>query len=509
MANRIEYKYIPQPRQELLHSCPARQILYGGAAGGGKSRAARAEAFEFAVNIPGLQVYLFRRNFKQLYKNHIIPMSTEINKRIAHFRGQELIFHNETDETGPSIIHFCHCNNLLDYLDYQGTEMHVLIVDEASLFFPIQLIELRARVRLGSFAAHIPEAYASFLPRAVFTSNPGGPSHTFLKQTFIDAAPPMSVFKDKLMEGLGVTPWSTCYIPARMSDNQYLDEGYAAVFQGMNPGRAAALRDGDWDAVEGAALFSLSRMRHAVKPFIPPIHWTRFQSLDWGTAKPFSVGWYAVASEDTIVKKNEHLFSEENPTGTLFIPAGSVIRYREWYGCAEKQPDVGIYLDSTEVARTILQKEREREMHEGDRAPDYRVCDNAIFASIDGPSIADRMREATQGTIVFRYVKKDRMNQYEEVLARLAGNPFIMHNGKTEKHPALFISTGCINAWRTLPSLMVDPEKPDEGPDGGEDHVYDEMKYALASYPYVTTKRDRDDDIATLRSKATDPYRVR
>lgn len=500
---RIELAYKPQPKQAALHSCPARQILYGGAAGGGKSHAIRWDGILACIENPGIEAFLFRKTYVELRDNHIRKIERELPEHIAKLKENDVVFSN------GSILRMCHCENSRSHLIYMGAEMHWLGIDEAALMEPNQVIELRGRVRLGGFKPKVDGYY----PRMVLGSNPGGPSHSFIKQTFIDPAPPMTVFKDRMMANeLGLEPWSTCYIPARMGDNRYLDPSYGVQFAGMAPERAKALRDGDWDAVEGAVLFNLNRTRHAIKHFIPPEHWVRFMSLDWGTAKPFSVGWYAVAGEDTVVKNNPHLTpSEANPDRAVFVPKDAVIRYDEWYGCAEAQPDTGIYLDSTEVGRGIVKREDERKKR-GDRAPDYRVCDTAIFARVDGPSVAERMEEATRGKIVYSRIVKDNEVKYHEWISRLAGNPYLMKNGRMEKHPMLFLATNCVHAWRTLPTLVCDPLKPDEGPaDRQEDHIYDECGYGLMSRPYSQTKRDYQEEIETLREvlKRGDPYSIR
>lgn len=500
---RVSLDYDPQPKQRALHNCYARQILYGGAAGGGKSHAIRWDGILACLENPGLEAFLFRKTFVELSDNHIRKIEKELPPEVGKLKENDYYFRN------GSILRMCHCADSRSHLIYMGAEMHWLGIDEASLLPPSQLIELRGRLRLGGFSPK----QANYYPRMVLGSNPGGPSHNFLKSTFIDPSPPMRIFRDQMMANdLGLEPWTTCYIPARMADNRYLDADYGVQFAGMSPSRAKALRDGDWDVVEGAVLFNLSRTRHAIKPFTPPEHWVRFMSLDWGSAKPFSVAWYCVAGEDTIVRGNSHMsVTDSNPDRAIFVPSGSVIRYDEWYGCAEKQPDVGIYLDSTEVGREIVKREEER-IKNKDRAPDYRVCDTAIFARIDGPSVAERMEGASRGKITFGRIVKNNDVKYHEWIARLAGNPYLMSNGRVEKHPSVFISTSCIHAWRTLPTLISDPLKPDQGPaDRQEDHVYDEMGYALMSRPYAQTKREYQYEIETWTEtvKGADPYAVR
>jgi hypothetical protein len=63
--------YTPQPRQQLLHNTLARQVLFGGAVGGGKSTAGRWDLITIAIRCPGAQCYIFRRTLVELEANHI------------------------------------------------------------------------------------------------------------------------------------------------------------------------------------------------------------------------------------------------------------------------------------------------------------------------------------------------------------------------------------------------------------------------------------------------------
>ena len=60
-----------QEKQSICWTSPATEILYGGSAGGGKSHAMRVIAIMLAFNVPNLQIYLFRRVFADLIKNHV------------------------------------------------------------------------------------------------------------------------------------------------------------------------------------------------------------------------------------------------------------------------------------------------------------------------------------------------------------------------------------------------------------------------------------------------------
>jgi hypothetical protein len=59
------------PKQWTAFQSEATEILYGGAAGGGKSHLMRVAAIVWCAVIPGLQVYLFRRIYDDLFKNHM------------------------------------------------------------------------------------------------------------------------------------------------------------------------------------------------------------------------------------------------------------------------------------------------------------------------------------------------------------------------------------------------------------------------------------------------------
>jgi hypothetical protein len=295
-----------------------------------------------------------------------------------------------------------------------------------------------------------------------------------LKRVFVLPSSPLTVFNDETtkvpgrVDSRGLT---TVYIPARMTDNIYLDQDYAGQFGGLPPEMARALIEGDWDAVAGAA-YQVSRERHMLRPFTPPRHWTRFMALDWGTARPFSVGWYCV-SEGAFLKG-------QGSWPDRWIPEGAVIRYAEWYGWNGRENE-GCRLDSTKCASGILQRERDR----GEPAMDYRVADYQMWAQTDGPSPAERFGNAN---CPLRQAKKDRKMAYWECTARLAGNPFVKDDGQIEEHPMFFVTQDCVHFWRTIPNLMLDETEPDKGPGNGqEDHVADEWSYALRSRPFVQT----------------------
>lgn len=486
-----------------MHSTRAHQIFYGGAAGGGKSHAIRWDAIGFCLDNPGMDAYLFRRTLPELEDNHIRKIKAELPPLIGQYNATQKRF----EFRNGSGINFCYCEREDDVYRYQGAEMHWLGIDEASHLTAFQINYLRGRVRLGAWmpAGYVGPTDAKFrglLPRIVMGSNPGQIGHSFLKRTFIEPAPPQTIFVDySLCDEDDDEPWPTVFIPAQISDNKYLPKGYAGQFKGLPPEMAKALAEGDWDVVVGQALHTLSRDRHMVRSFVPPKHWTKFMSIDWGTAKPYSVGWYTVSDGALLAAKDG--WPERN------LPAGAVIRYDEMYGWNGRE-DEGCRLDSKRVALDILFREKER----GD-VIDYRVADYQMWAQTDGPSPVENMYNATDGKVIFRQAKKDRKANYTEIIARLAGNPDFSKTGEVEDDPMFFITANCTQWWRTVPILTLDKIDVEKGPDTKlEDHCYDETGYALRSRPFTTTEEDRwmaenKEDMEKARGRSADPYATR
>lgn len=490
------------PRQFDVLDSEANEILYGGAVGAGKSFLLRAIAVAMCLDNPGLQVYIFRRHYADLISNHFTGYMS-FPEMLAPFleTGQVKISMGDCDvkfDNGAA-IHGRHCQHESDVIKYQGAEIHVLLPDELTHFSEYIYRFLRGRVRLGGLK--VKEQWKNKIPCIIAGSNPGSIGHAWVKRTFIDNAKPDEI---RLMppEDGGMRRQ---FIPARITDNPTLMENdplYITRLSGLGaPDLVKAMLDGNWDIVAGAAFEQLHRSKHQIRQFTPPAHFTRFSSCDWGTAKPYSVGWYCVPDEDV-------LLAAKGGYKEMLIPKNSIIRYREMYGWNGK-PDEGCREESWQVAQKMLAIEAGCEDMikdiEGKKSMlteirkskivekiDYRIGDSAMWAQHDGPSVAENF---AKNGVVLEQSHKDRAANYLEMRGRI--NP-------PAGMPGFYVTDNCVHFWRTVPELQLDERTPEKGPDTRqEDHCYDEVSYALVSRPITWTKRARvENDYDDARKKA-------
>lgn len=134
----LHLDYTPQPKQKMLHDCPANAILYGGSAGPGKSYALRHDLLDICLKVDGIQVYLFRRTYPELERNHILPIQMDWGEQYGRYNDQKrrYFFPN------GSILHMAHAQHEKDVMQYHGAEIHVLAIDELSTFTEWQFVYL-------------------------------------------------------------------------------------------------------------------------------------------------------------------------------------------------------------------------------------------------------------------------------------------------------------------------------------------------------------------------------
>lgn len=429
----------------------------------------RIAAILWCAAIPGLQVYLFRRIRDDLIKNHM-EGPKGFRSLLAGWEnaGFVKIVDDEIRFWTGAKIYLCHCKDEKDIYKYQGAEIHVLLIDELTHFTESMYRFLRNRVRMVGIV--LPAEFAGFFPRILCGANPGNIGHLWVRRTFVDAAAAMERWRTEASEGGMLRQ----YIPARLEDNPSMavdDPGYEQRLEGLgSKALVQAMRWGDWNVVDGAFFDNWDIGRHVIKPFEVPDQWLRFASGDWGSAKPFSFGWWAVVSD-----------AYKTPSGA-WLPRGCLVRFREWYGCKPGQENVGLKMNAEDVGKGL------RDIEGTMRAkPSYRVLDPAAFAENGGPSIAEKMMQGSEDAerrrIIWRPADNTRvakvgaMGGWDTVRARL--------DGDEEGRPMAVCFDTCRDSVRTIPAAQHDKNKPEDLDTDCEDHALDDWRYGCNSRPYV------------------------
>jgi len=430
-----------QPKQGLAFQTEATEVLYGGAAGGGKSYLLRASAIRWCVEVPGAQVYMFRRTLPDLRDNHLRG-PTSFHAMLEPFLVNGAVKYraveNEFEFWNGSVLHLCYCDSENDVEKYRGAEIHVLIMDELTHFSEYQYRFLRSRVRIAGLK--VPPGYASRMPRIEAGSNPGSIGHAWVKRTFITPKPPMVIWRAEAEEGGMLRQ----FIPARLADNPYLtkdDPSYADRLRGLGADSLVrAMLEGDWDIVAGQAFEKLRRDIHCIEPFEPPADWMCFGSLDWGSTRPFSFGMWAVSNGNAL------------PDGRTYR-RGAIIRFNELYGWNGKSNE-GIRKEASDVAQMIRSRI-------GNRKLGYIAADPSMWKVDGGPSIAETM---LRYGVILRKADNSRLTGYIQVRQRINGD---------EDGPMLYATKNCHDGfWRTMPDLVMDERKVEDVDTDQEDHCF-------------------------------------
>jgi hypothetical protein len=450
------------PKQGVAYSSTATEILYGGAAGGGKSFFMRAASIIWCAMIPGLNVYLFRRIHADLIKNHI-EGSSGFRMLLAGWERDKLvkIVDDEIRFWNGSKIFLCHCEHEKHRFKYLGAEIHVLLIDELTTFTEVIYRFLRMRVRMTSIK--VPPQFAGCFPRILAGSNPGNIGHGWVKQSFLlegdSKVDPLSIRQMPDDEGGMLRQ----YIPATLDDNPTMeidDPNYRKRIRGLgNAAVVKAFEKGDWDAVIGSFLEGVwDEDKHVVDPFPIPATWKVWKSMDWGFAKPYSVGWYAMDHD------------------------GVVYRWRELYGYGGKA-NVGTREEASAVAKKILKIEE----HDERLGYEYRmnIADSAIFS--------EQGSENTVGKLFKKHGVRWQPSQ-KGPRSRINGAQIIVEALKAGKFK---VFRTCKHWIRTVPALMPDENNMEDVDTKMEDHAWDETMYAFGRVrrePSEEQKSDPEDN---------------
>ena len=273
-----EIKFSLTKKQKAFMDAVENEVLFGGAAGGGKSYGQIIDALVYALRYPASKQLILRRSFSELEKS-LIRTSLAVYPR-------EIYSFNHSSHTGKfkngSIIDFGYCAAESDVYQYQSAEYDVIRFDELTHFTESQYVYLISRVR-G------PNSY----PKQVkSTTNPGGIGHVWVKERFIDPAPPLHSL-------VGEDGLSRIFIPSLLEDNKFLSEGdpgYRRRLLALPEKERRALLYGDWNIFEGRYFTEFDTRLHVCEPFEIPTGWRKYRTIDYGLDR-LACLWIAVSPE--------------------------------------------------------------------------------------------------------------------------------------------------------------------------------------------------------------------
>lgn len=451
----VRVDYTASPRQAVAHATYADELLYGGAAGGGKSRFARAEAIAFALEVPGSATLIVRESFPKLSQpGAMIPMMREeLPRELGRYNATE---HRWTLRNGSTIT-FGYLARDGDVGNYQGAEFQLIIIDEATQLSEYRYRYLLSRLRASGAVADRLEALG-YRPRAILTANPGGIGHEWVKRRFIDPAPAGRVFRPAPSEE-DPEPGTRVFIPAKVSDNPHVDKGYQLRLNRLPPDERRMLRDGDWDVYQGQRFRHFRRATHVIDPEELPLPLggiRRAMGVDYGLDAPFTALWGAQLADGLVV-----VYRELYTPGLTPAEQAAAIAAAELTGERDQRRPIPIALDPSTWARDPNTK-----------LPPKPPGSIRVAAEDDGPppgSIASKYRDRFGSAVV--KARNDRLAGVALVSDKL--------RVRGDGLPRLLIYSSCRNLIRTLPSLPRDTRRPEDVDTKAEDHAYDALRYLL------------------------------
>ena len=413
----------------------------------------RMKASLLCLKYPGIKCMIIRKTYPELMENHINPMCELLkcyhpnkSERIASYNDSKK---NITFPNGSRIL-FRYCDNEKDAERFQGTEVDVLFVDEATHQSEEKMKKLTACVR----------GVNGFPKRTYFTCNPGSEGHAWVKRLFIDKQ-----YRE------GENPEDYMFIQSLVTDNKALMESqpdYIKQLEALPEKLRKAWLEGDWNIFEGMFFedfrdspdltlchkagitpeeaLQQRRFTHVIEPFDIPRGWNIMRSYDFGYNKPFSLGYWAIDYD------------------------GVLYRMMDVYGCTQT-PDEGVKWTPDEQFKHFAEVERTHPWLKGRKIVDS-VADPAIWDSSRGESIAET---AYRYGIYFTPADNERVAGWMQVHYRMQFD----QNG----YPRMYFFDNCKAARRTIPLMMYSETHPEDLDTKLEDHCPDEIRYMCMSRP--------------------------
>lgn len=445
-----EYPFNPYPKQQQALRSTADELLFGGSLGGGKSALLLAACVDLCTLVPNAKALLVRRTFPELQ---------ELRKRLRDAVPGTIARENKSDNiftfyNGAQLI-LRYLDNEEDATRLQGFELQLACFDELTHYDEESYALVLSRLRATGQVKADMDRYG-FKLRALSASNPGGKGHSWVKERFIDPAPPLAPFT-------GSDGTVRHFIPSTLYDNPYIDhEDYIRRLGALDPERKRALIEGDWGIPAGTRFPQFRERVHVIRPEefpIPVVGAVRVVGVDYGINDPMAAVWMAKVG-DTIVVYRDHV--EEG-----LAASQQASRVRELEDEAERvHSEVTVALDPNGWAR------------------------NAAFGGVKlGPgsdeaplgSIAHYFREALGDRVVKGWNPRVQGWSIFDELFVERDTGVVDEDGEPVKLPRILIYDTCrelIRAFQSAPRAKRDPQDIDTN--WKHDHVLDAARYAAA-----------------------------
>ena len=407
-----------------------KDVLYGGAAGGGKSYAMLVDPLRYAHR-KAHRALILRRSMPEL--RELIDKSRELYPQAfpgARFREVEKVW---TFPSGAK-VEFGFLEKEADVYRYQGQAYSWIGFDE--------ITHLPTEFGWNYLASRLRTTDPEIKTYLRCTANPGGVGAHWVKKRYIEPANPDSSF-------IGNDGLSRKFIPARLNDNPYLsrDGIYQKMLESLPPTQRKQLLEGNWEVSEGAAFTEFDVTVHVIEPFQFPFHWERIKGIDYGYASESCCLWGTVDRED----------------GTLII-------YRELYQKGLTGDELGTIIGNMELE---------------DPFSVPGVLDTAAWAKTGttGPTVGETLQKMGHK---LRRADKNRIQGKIQIHEYLKTR----NNGR----PKLQIFNTCKNLIRELQSIPLSKTNSEDVDTHASDHAYDALRYMIMSRPRMDSPLQRMDD---------------